>query len=102
MLRSTASAARPLAVRLLLPVAGALLATAVPARQLFAQSPVIVVPGDTLRLQAPAARMNDSASRRCLSLRVVPGDTTGRAMPRASGETRGTEGMPRAGSVSHR
>ena len=85
----------PTPVRRRLAAAGVIaLAVAVPGDRLAAQSwPGI---GDTLL--APALRDSLAArntSQGCLALRVVPGDTAGRAMPRASGNVLVDPRMPR-------
>ena len=41
-----------------------------------------------------------SVATTCLTLRVTPGDTAGRAMPRASGDTLVDSQMPRATAVA--
>jgi hypothetical protein len=80
--------------RALLLGAGVLLALAAP-RRLAAQAPGFVLRGDTVRLAASAGRPMAERSGRCLSLEVVPGDTAGRAMPRALADTSRVAAMPR-------
>lgn len=78
--------------------AGALLLTALPLRHVAAQAPQRRAPADTLRRLGPPDRLSAATATGCLSLRVTPGDTAGRTMPRAL-EARGRDAaMPRAGS----
>ena len=84
--------------RRLLVAAGVLaLAMAVPGERLSAQAPSAIpdmVWPRALTTQATAL----AAPGGCLSLRVVPGDTAGRTMPRAPGDTLADQRMPRGGN----
>jgi hypothetical protein len=78
----------------------ALLAAAAP-RSLAAQAATGAPRVDTMRLARMLPRTGRaSVATTCLTLRVTPGDTTGRAMPRASGDTLAGTRMPRATSAA--
>ena len=81
-------------------VAIAVIAAGAP-RSIAAQGATGAPRVDTMRI----ARMLPRASRAsvaagCLTLRVTPGDTAGRAMPRASGDTLVDTRMPRTTSAA--
>lgn len=78
--------------------AGALaLAMTMPAGRLAAQAPSVITFPDTLRVLLGATQAAAAAPSGCLSLRVFPGDTAGRAMPRATGDSLVDPRMPRGG-----
>lgn len=82
--------------RRLLVAAGVLaLATMVPDASLRAQARSGIPIPDSLVVRSRATGITTAGSPGCLALHVVPGDTSGRAMPRASGDTLADPRMPR-------
>ena len=86
--------------RRILVAAGVLaLAMLVPAGRLAAQAPSAITFPDTLRVHEVPSLGSALAPSGCLSLRIVPGDTVGRAMPRASGDSLADSRMPRGSGL---
>lgn len=86
--------------RRLLVAAGVLaFAMATPDERLLAQAPSLTAIPDTVWVRSGTSQVTKlAAPGGCLSLRVVPGDTAGRTMPRASGDSLVDPRMPRGGS----
>ena len=86
--------------RRLLVAAGALaLAATLPDESLRAQAPSGIPIADALVVRSGATGVT-LRSPSCLALHVVPGDTSGRAMPRAPGDTLADPRMPRGGGFA--
>lgn len=89
----------PLARRLLAAAGMLALTSMVPADRLAAQAPASFSIPDSLVFTSASGQVTTFATPGCLSLRVVPGDTAGRTMPRSPGDTLADPRMPRVGSV---
>ena len=77
-----------------------LLAASAP-RSMVAQSAAGAPRVDTIRLALVLPRAGRApVASRCLTLRVTPGDTAGRAMPRTAGDTLADTRMPRGTSAA--